>query len=126
MFAPFKIVALLLLALWLPATLHCDLETAGIDLAGHGDHHADASPCATDACEIVEDGDYAKTTALARALPPTAAWQLSLLIAPAPMDPAECQPAAPPDGPPELEALRRTWQFVQRTALPARAPGDAV
>jgi len=55
----FQSAALLLLALWLPATLHCDLEAAELWVE-HDDHAADSccqasgQGCAKDTCDTLE------------------------------------------------------------------------
>ena len=129
MFRLSKIAALLLVALWLPATLHCQLETLGLDLLACADQPAEAThpekgDCADDSCETVESGQFAfaKSRLDLDLLPAlTCACHLCLAL------------AAPPAPVPEISAsrqdvtlpLQRTWQFARRAALPARAP-DAV
>jgi len=49
-----KITSFLLLAIWLPATLHCDLEAAGFAESHHTDCCAVSHDCKTDACATVE------------------------------------------------------------------------
>lgn len=121
-----KFAALLLLALWLPATLHCRLEGAGLELRWLGCHDHDASAaehCADSTCHAVEEAAYSKVASALRNLPPPSLPLLFCLLHLQPStvatDSSACSAA---EGPPELQALRRTWQFVHRTALPARAP----
>lgn len=119
----FRIAVLLLLALWLPATLHCDLEAAGLAPASMEcrDEHADAAH-ADDNCDVVENGIYKAASATLKIFAPTllAAGPCPSVALPAP--PVFIPPLAPErtDSPPELT---RTWQFLARAALPARAPG---
>lgn len=120
-------VALLLLALWLPATQHCDLEAAGL-LAGHDECHSGQDcagghqddPCAADVCALVEDAAYKSTFAAITVAAPTALTCLCCLheITPATVLISLVSPERT-DAPPELAP---TWCFVTRTALPARAP----
>lgn len=120
-----KSVAVLLLALWVPVTMHCALETVpglsflqwccGGDEAPEQDHD-----CNQDSCSVVESGFYKIEDN------PTVTPGLALLLAFAAWDwvagpPAESAPhfAAVSLAPPELP---RVWQFSYRTALPPRAP----
>jgi hypothetical protein len=72
-----RIFALALAALWLPATLHCDLEAAGLDELFHClvDHHSttdlDGShTAARDACDVVEGTAFRLVTDTALVAPP--------------------------------------------------------
>ena len=127
----FKLVALALLAFWLPATLHCDLNAAGISLNTSGEHHDSTcqDSCTRDTCNVVEDASYAKSASSLRVLPPSDSsftfCLLHLLTAPTPRLTAS-EPVSFTDDPPALQALHRTWHFVRRTALPARAPDSVV
>lgn len=127
MFRLSKIAALLLVALWLPATLHCQLENVGLKaLFACADQpvqagHPDKDPCAADGCQTVESGQFAfaKSRLDLNLLPAlTCACQLclSLVAPPAPVSEisASRQDVTLP--------LQRTWQFARRAALPARAP----
>jgi len=116
-----------LLALWLPATLHCKLEAAGV----FEDHCTDeGSPvtdtdCTDDACPTIEDALYkdsaVKLTVAAPAechIPACCALLLALdrLVAAPALSPAR---HAPPS------ELTVRWQFITRAAPPARAPNRA-
>ena len=126
-----RFIAVALLALWLPATLHCDLEAAGLDELFHctvdhhtsADHHAPAD-ATRDACDIVEGAAVKLTAGTAVLLPPSRfACLLSFAVPLPPLD------STPPDTglservepPPEVA---RTWHFIARAALPARAPSS--
>ena len=120
-----KGVAMLMLALWMPATMHCALETVpgfsflqwccGGDQEPQTDHD-----CSQDFCSAVESGFYkiednppvAPGLALLLAFP-TWDW-----VAEPPTDSA-AQFVSVSSAPPELPRL---WQFSCRTALPPRAP----
>lgn len=122
-----KLAALLLATLWLPATLHCQLESLGLDtFFACADQpaetsHANGDTCLDDGCQGIESGQFALTKS-----------KLDLLQLPA----LACvcvacfQQLAPPAPASEFFAvhqektlpLQRTWQFARRAALPARAP----
>lgn len=124
MSTPLKMVALLLALLWLPATMHCQLEAAGV-LPPFGCCEAEQSPdpseepcCA--ACANVESGKV-----LADLKP--------IVVKPADVPSTEGFPAAGkthpheipssyPHHPPGRPELSVHWQFDTRAALPARAP----
>ena len=120
-----KSVAVLLLALWVPVTMHCTLETmpgfsflqwcCGGDEAPEQDHD-----CSQDFCSAVESGLYKIEDN------PAVVPALVLLLAFAAWDcvaepPTDSAPQFVPvsSAPPELPRL---WQFSYRTALPPRAP----
>lgn len=120
-----KCVAMLLLALWVPVTMHCELEIlpsfsffqwcCGGDAAPEQDHG-----CNQDFCSAVESGFYkiednpTVTPALMLVLA-FAAWDW---VAEPPADTAlDLLPAS--SAPPELP---QSWQFSYRMALPPRAP----
>jgi hypothetical protein len=122
-----KFAALLLATLWLPATLHCQLEGLGLDtLFACADQpaetaHTDGDTCADDGCQTIESGQFAITKSkLDLSQPPALACVCVACF----------QHLAPPAPAPEIFAvhqdkmlpLQRTWQFARRAALPARAP----
>jgi hypothetical protein len=121
--------SLLILALWFPATLHCDLEAAGLHhlwgchdeaASEHGHQHSSDHEY-----HPLEDGAFNPATPFLRAAPPLAMiWGEVMAdvfyVAP-------CLPAAieyprirPPPG------LSAAWQFIERAAPPARAPSPHV
>ncbi len=90
----------------------------------HGDHASSACKdvCQDDACHTIEGVSYSKDTGSLRALPPPlmlAACLLHLLVQPVLV---ETQSIYTAGDPPAVQVLERTWQFVRRTALLARAP----
>jgi hypothetical protein len=121
------LIALVLLALWLPATLHCDLEAAGVKgVLGCHDHEVPCNThCTVDACHSIEGLSYQFDSSLTKAPQPS----LSLLVPPlallvptrvAALREVEIEPqAAPPEA-------ARTWHFVMRAAPPVRAPAGAI
>ena len=120
-----KYVAMLTLALWGLATLHCDLEQVpGFEflVSCHPQNapHQD-NDCDNDGCSAVESGFYqlekqppavsAPLLVLSFVLP---LWEVAT-PRPAPHLALERLNGSPPE-------LPRVWQFSSRTALPPRAP----
>ena len=126
-----KLAALLLVALWLPATLHCQLESLGLDAlfacAGQPAQaeHAGKDSCPDDGCQTIEAGQVtlAKSRVNVNLLPALACICVSCF-----------QCIAPPEPAPEIFAsrqeqmlpLRRTWQFTRRAAPLPGAPSPLV
>ena len=126
-----QLVALAVLTLWLPATLHCALESAGFDgvfacADEHetGAHTHDEAP--RDACDVIEGAAFkpaANTAALPR--PALCACLLCFVTPPPAID------LTPPvtgvsefvAAPPEVA---RTWRFITRAAPPTRAPSPSL
>ena len=125
-----KIVSLVMLGLWLPATLHCRLETLGFEglfgcpeQGSNQAHHADEKNCDRDSCQAVESGNFfffpTKITPVS--LPSLDGnfvfCLLQVIPPPAEMPIFSCAQSEP-------LPLQRNWQFVRRAALPARAPDN--
>jgi hypothetical protein len=124
-----RIAAILLMALWLPALLHCRLEAAGLAFGAeccddaHGSPAADSEPCADDSCDVAE-GDFTKPTSSSLAAPAPilctclifpAIISSPIALSPPPVTGVAESAAAPPE-------IARSWVFVSRAALPPRAP----
>ncbi|MET0262076.1 MAG: hypothetical protein ABW223_04210 [Rariglobus sp.] len=119
----FSSIVWLLAVLWLPATMHCGLEAAGVFDHGHADtDHGCAVACSADACANVEDGNY-KTPSGALKIPaPVLTLCVFQLIDLLPENRDVVMVTVSPersDPPPELAC---TWQFTARTALLPGAP----
>lgn len=122
-----KLAAFLLVALWLPATLHCQLEGLGLDaIFACADQpaeaaHADDNGCTDDGCQTIESGQItvAKSRVDLSLLPVLVSTCTHCLLSVAPPTPAPEISATRQD---EMLPLQRTWQFARRAALPARAP----
>ena len=127
-----RLAAVLLLALWLPAMLHCRLEAAGFLFANdccaaapgqENAHGGSAADCAGDTCEIAE-GDFTAPPALTPKAPPTETGAVLLFLAVTPV-PADVS-AAPVSGVAETTAAPREltvpWVLVTRGPLAPRAP----
>ena len=117
--------ALLLLALWMPATSHCLLEDAGwihhSDCCDPGDGADEHGHDGADGICQVEQGGFHLPKfqwVLAKTFPDFLCHQLSLtgLLHPETIPPDILRRAPPPP------ALDAAWQFSFRTALPPRAP----
>lgn len=115
------IFALLLATLWLPATLHCALEEAGV--IGAACDVEEADPCAQDSCTTVEATHYKSSDLLAAVSAPTLFVCLDL----AELIPTETiiVPLVSPERSDCPLEVPRTWHFATRAALPARAPSLA-
>ena len=120
-----KIVTLLLLALWLPATVHCQLEIfPALDFLSCCDHpdqapHQD-NDCESDACAVIEGGHVLAALG-ARITPMPIVWQNSFcpppeaIISFSPVLTLVQVNSSPPE-------LTHTWQFIYRAAAEVRAP----
>ena len=119
-----KCIAALLLALWVPVTMHCALELVpglGFIQTCCGEQEAQPADhdCSQDLCSAIESGfykvdDYPALAPSQALLLAFTVWNLSAEL------PAITPPLSPPaPSPPELP---RSWQFSHRTALPPRAP----
>ena len=123
---PFRqFAAVLLLALWVPATSHCLMESAGLmpTVFSCTDDCAPGAPAgqdADDACAALESAPYKASDedslAIVLTCPPVLAlaFLLSELFTTATPLPLFTTVAPP--------ALPVTWQFLQRAALPVRSP----
>jgi hypothetical protein len=113
------IVVLLMLALWMPATSHALLESAGVihqehaDTDSDGDHDHDAA----DGLVLLPSSANAPVTsaALVCVLP------VVVFLLPEPVETRLMDRIDSGTSPP----LPNVWQFVHRAALPARAPSFA-
>ena len=122
-----KLAALLLVALWIPATLHCAFELAEIAFLSHDDHdHHHGIPAGThggteDPGHAIEHTPYTATTPSLKVPPP--ADSLSILLAALAWPASVCieRPLSPASHGPPPE-WRVAWQFITRAAPPARAP----
>jgi hypothetical protein len=119
-----RIVALVVLALWGLATVHCKLE----GLPGLGffksccleeSQSSAKDACGNDGCAVVEKGDYRTEEVAAQAPQPPVAPALPPLLARVPLwdlQPPFLAAASPPPEP------ARGWRFAHRAALLPRPP----
>ena len=122
-----KFAAVLLVALWLPATLHCQLEGLGLDaIFACADQPVDTAhtadgDCADDGCQTLEEGQFvlSKPKIDPAILPALACACVSCFLFVAPPAASREISASRQD---EALPLQRTWQFLTRAAPPVRAP----
>ena len=132
-----RMVALLLVAFWLPASSHVHLQHLGLIHQVHADHHphhhdhdhGDAPPGHHEhgaGNHAAADGECLNSLVTSGwDLPWAGGYELSLDIVPTfsgdtPLAMREATGLAPPGtGPPGFSA---SWQFLLRAALPVRAP----
>lgn len=121
------IIAIVLLALWLPATQYCTLAAAGI-LADESQASAPDNCCNTndrcsrDACELLENGVFKPAKEMSKVLAPDLSACLCFIclqfVQPGVVDESTLMVSAP-EHPLDWETK---WQFVRRAAPLARAP----
>ena len=117
-----RLASLVLVALWLPVTLHCELEATGLfgpltECVASGD-----DCCADTDCITVEEALFKESaTALMVSAPAAASCLVSFAVTvpPAVHFAGPVLASARPAPPPELAVA---WQFLSRAAPPARAP----
>jgi hypothetical protein len=125
-----RIVAIVLLALWLPTFQHCGLEAAGL-IAAEAPHGADQgccppgeSPCSHDGCKVVESqltkSGHGTIKVSAPSLEACTCF-LCLQLLPR-VEAAEPVFAVTASESPEHWVP--VWQFVQRAAPLSRAPSS--
>lgn len=123
-----KLAALVLLAAWLPATLHCRIETAGLtephhdECTGENDRARTDSGCKDDVCPSVEETLIKESPdTLVLAAPATCGCHLCAIVAVCACDGC-VEPALSPARHAPPPELRVAWQFVARAAPSVRAP----
>ena len=118
-----KTTVLLLLLIWLPATLHCDLEAAGLTRSHPHDSCAAANDCKTDGCAAVESSLIRETAPVLNLIAPVASDCFLYLFSLADFTDEGLAEASlsrcRQDPPPEIEA---SWHFLTRAAPLSRAP----
>lgn len=121
----FSLVACLLAAIWLPATLHCGLESAGL---WHHEHSEDATAvgcaeaCDNDACAMLEEGDFKNPSGILKVPAPVFALTVSALHEVVISTQHAFSPPQLEEGRDPPPELTRTWQFAARMALLPGAP----
>jgi hypothetical protein len=119
------LLALWLAAIWLPLTMHCQLagwqSCGGLSICCE-DHCgcSGGDACHSDACKIIESGNYFLKKVLLSAPAVSFAWigMLEPMVCrrtPTPVATLNAATGAPP-------GWGRVWQFVHRAARAPRAP----
>jgi len=120
----FKTLGVLaVLALWLPLTQHCKLESIpGLEFLRCAPDAASNSDCSDDGCAAVESALFKCPDNSNQIFSPALVWAVfpSPVLPPASV--AEANNLRSDAAPPELPT---SWQFSLRTALPVRAPSLA-
>lgn len=127
----FSVLVLVVLTLWSAASVHCELEAAGLtnlvtlDNELNDDGCCDPSEdCSRDACGLVENADYAQPLADLKAPPPSLSIELCLACLHASLAERPALSTPPPafttDRHPPIWLPDR--HNVRRAAPPARAP----
>jgi hypothetical protein len=118
-----RLLSLVLLAVWLPATQHCALEAAGVlPRFSCDDDCIPGVPCTTDDCASLESALFKTSNTLLTAPAPHVRDFTSFLCAvlvPPLLDEETASPSFVHEGPPDWVA---DWHFVRRDAPPSRAP----
>lgn len=117
-----KIASFLLLAIWLPATLHCNLEAAGL-AETHCTSSAADDDCKTDICATIESALIKESAPVFNLAAPVACDHLLCL---ATFLTVACERDASPvlssvSHAPPLE-ITAGWHFITRAAPLSRAP----
>jgi hypothetical protein len=121
-----KAVAMLTLALWGLAAMHCTLEgVPGFDFLKTC-CFVEAAPsapqgCDSDTCGEVEKGSCRVEEKTASVPPPTLVLVLTSSVVESPLPELQTVPFVVAESPPGLTA---SWQFVSRAALSPRAPSS--
>ena len=120
-------LSLLLLALWLPATEHCDLEAMGLFGTTCSDNCTPGKQCANDHCGAVESGDYRHSVDTLKAPMPDllacACYLCSHLVN---LEAARALVILPGESFDRPRDWIATWHFVRRAAPAPRAPSAVI
>lgn len=119
-----RILALVLVTLWVPITSHCPLESLpGLGFLQCASGTPSDNDCSEDACQALESGAY-KVESNRTVVPPTVlcvawlGWLPVVTDSPGGASGQGESTSAPPE-------LSQTWQFSFRTASSPRAPSFA-
>ena len=119
-----RYIALMVVALWGVASMHCKLEAVpGLQFLKTccfmDSPSSSPKDCDSDGCSTVEDGKYRPEEQTASAPQPALILALLPAVIEVPLPAFEPHPFVAGRPPPELP---RSWQFSFRTALAPRAP----
>jgi hypothetical protein len=115
-----------LVAIWLPVTLHCRLEAAGVldqhDACCASEQRAAPLSGCQDDCPTVEEALFKESAQGFKIVAPAATDCLARLAIIALAHTRVPEPALSPTRHAPPPELRVAWQFLSRAAPPARAP----
>ncbi|WP_157772255.1 hypothetical protein [Lacunisphaera limnophila] len=122
------IIAIVLLALWLPTTQHCGLEAAGL-IGAEVPHGSDSGccqvgsgPCTHDGCNVVESALIKSTNEVIKVPTPSLATCTCFLCLQLLMPVLAVEPNLAVSDSEKPEHWVPVWQFVRRAAPLSRAP----
>jgi hypothetical protein len=123
-----RIVALCLALVWLPATMCCALEAAGVEALCSSDacHDKDSTEMPLDGCSVVEDGDYQSAVSLLKIARPVGTlleYLSSFRVVELEVQRQEAVLVAETARPCEWLPV---WHFERRAAAPAHAPDSLI
>lgn len=123
-----RLVVLLLAAIWLPVTMHCRIEAAGLlephdGCAQELSNQTSDTGCKDDACPTVEDALFKETAAFPALVAPVDGNSTARLLALLATFREDVEPVLSPARQAPPAELVTSWQFHTRAAPPARAPG---
>lgn len=116
-----------MLALWLPAMLHCELEAAEVSFLTHDDHHSapDHSTSADDEYHVLKEAAFTVGVPSLKVLPPADALAVAFVVLA--IDTGKtAEPVLSPYRHPPPPELAVGWHFVRRAAPSPRAPSVRV
>lgn len=123
-----RIIAIVLLALWLPTTQHCGLEAAEL-IAAETPHGAEAkccemgdSPCTHDGCNVVESSLVKSSNDTLKVPTPSLAGCACFLCLQLVPPGLAAEPIFAITASESPEHWVPVWQFVRRAAPQVRAP----
>lgn len=115
------VVTILLLALWVPATLHCAFEAAGF--LPDQRKYVSSDGRAEVGCSQVEGGLVKQSSVTLRVMPPTLVlWNCPLCIQRLAPPSVAAVSEFSPSGFEQPQDWITLWAFEHRAALPPRAP----
>ncbi len=124
-----RYACLLLLALWLSATMHCDLEAAGV-FTGHSEGAAGCNEtgaaCAADGCKTLEDSASNPSRKSIKAPAPAPLVCACLLYLKLVVPVCDEEPVTPSVAFARPLAWVPVWPFARRAAPSPRAPSVLV
>ena len=123
----YRIVALCLATLWLPATLCCAVEAAGWEVLCSNESCHEGEPGEVlDGCSVVEEGGYQSAVSNLKVAPPTADLCACLICLRALELGLEAQRAVVVAETTRPRDWVPIWQFERRAAAPAHAPDSLI
>lgn len=121
-----KVVAVLLLAMWLPATQHCALEAIGAIATTCADHCSTSESVGKDSCGSIEKGNFKPTANSLKVSTPDLFACVCFLCLQLEPQSTDVSISLAKDGSGRAEVWFSTWQFARRAAPLPGAPSPLV